>query len=286
MDKCNNCARNCKIDRKKTYGYCKANNLCKIAKVMTHYWEEPIISGHSGSGAIFFSNCNLRCVYCQNYQISHNGIGIEISANELAKIFQDLENSGVHNINLVTPTHYVDQIIEALKIYKPSIPIVWNTNGYESTGTIEKIRDYIDIYLFDLKYYDSNISKKYSDASDYFETASKNILFARNIIPTDIITNGLMQKGIIVRHLVLPNNTNDSINILKWIKEYIPNTIISLMSQYVPYYKANNYTEINRKLNKLEYKRVLSMCQDLNLNGFMQDMDSADEIYIPNFNED
>ncbi len=283
MKKCNNCARGCFIDRSTNIGYCKTSNICKIAKVMLHHWEEPTISGHNGSGAIFFSNCNLRCVYCQNYEISHEGFGKEISTHELADIFKDLEQQGAHNINLVTPTHYTDQIIEALDIYKPHIPIVWNSNGYESQDTMSKISSYVDIFLFDLKYYDCEISKKYSDAPNYFEIASKNILTARKNIPQDIIENGIMKKGIIVRHLVLPNNTNDSIRILQWIKDNIPTTTISLMSQYIPYYKACNYPEINRRITTLEYKRVLTMCNNLDLTGYMQGLDSADEIYTPDF---
>lgn len=285
MSKCNNCARMCNINRDKNIGFCKSTNRCKIAKVMLHHWEEPVISGNNGSGAIFFSNCNLRCVFCQNYEISHEGYGKEISLQDLINIFRDLEKHGAHNINLVTPTHYADQILEALKLYKPNIPVVWNSNGYESIEYITKLLDYVDIFLFDLKYYDSTISEKYSDAPNYFNIASQNILKVRQHIPNDIIEDGLMKKGIIVRHLVLPNNTNDSIKILQWIKENIPSTTISIMSQYIPYYKACDYPEINRRITKLEYKRVLSMCNKLELNGFMQGLESADEMYTPNFKE-
>lgn len=283
---CRMCARNCAIDRSMSVGYCRSTDTAKIAKVMIHNWEEPVISGTKGSGAIFFSNCNLRCVFCQNYKISHEGIGKEVTPAKLAEIMKNLEAKGVHNINLVTPSHYTDQIIEALNIYRPNIPVVWNTNTYESIETMHKIKDYVDIYLFDLKYKDSVLSKKYSDASNYFDIATKNILYARSIVPQDIIEDGIMKKGIIIRHLVLPNCTSDSVEICKWIKENTPNTIVSIMSQYIPYYKACDYPEINRKISKLEYKRVVTMCDDLGLDGYMQDMSSADTCYTPNFEEE
>ncbi len=286
QSKCKLCARNCNIIRDESIGYCKSNNDIKIAKVMVHMWEEPIISGTNGSGAIFFSNCNLRCVFCQNYKISHNGNGKYITSADLADIMKNLEAQGVHNINLVTPTHYTNQIIEALNIYKPNIPIVWNTNGYENIETIKKLKDYVDIFLFDLKYFNNNLSKKYSSADNYFDVATKNIMEARTLIPQDLIEDGIMKKGIIIRHLVLPNCTNDSIHILQWIKENLGSTLVSVMSQYAPYFKAHNYPEINRKLTKLEYKRVVAMCDNLNLNGFVQDMDSATDDYVPDFDQE
>lgn len=283
MEKCNLCGRKCFIDRTTQIGYCSSSNDIKIAKIMIHNWEEPVISGTNGSGAIFFSNCNLKCVFCQNYQISHEGKGKYFTIQKLAKEFELLEKQGVHNINLVTPTHYTDQIIAALDIYKPNIPIIWNTNGYETVETINKLKNYVDIFLFDLKYVSPEISQKYSAAYNYFEVASQAILEARKNLPNDIFDNNIMQKGIIIRHLVLPNNTNDSINVLKWIKQNLPTTLVSIMSQYIPQYKALDMPEINRKITKLEYKRIIYMCNELKLNGFMQDLSSADCIYIPDF---
>jgi len=283
MEKCNLCNRKCNIDRNKHTGWCNSNNNIKIAKVMIHKWEEPIISGTKGSGAIFFSNCNLKCVFCQNYQISHNGIGKEITISEFIDIIKFLEGQSVNNINLVTPTHYSKQIIEALKIYRPKIPIVWNTNSYESKETMLELVKYVDIFLFDLKYKDSLISEKYSKCKDYFDIASQNILTARKFIKNDIIKDGIMQKGLIIRHLVLPSNTDDSINILNWIKKNLPHSLVSIMSQYTPYYEASKYPEINRKLKPLEYKRVITHCNNLNLDGFIQDISSASEEYIPDF---
>ncbi len=281
---CNLCGRHCNINRDNRVGVCGASNSVKIAKVMIHKWEEPIIAGGNGSGAIFFANCNLKCVFCQNYEISSNGKGKEISIKELADIFRKLENMGVNNINLVTPTHYTYQIIEALKIYKPHIPIVWNTNSYETTDTIKLLQGWVNIFLFDLKYCNNSLGLKYSNVPDYYDVATKAIIEGRKIVGEDIICDGLMKRGIIIRHLVLPTHTDDSIKVLDWIADNMPNAIVSVMSQYTPYYKANNYPEINRKITKMEYKRVMTHVNTLGLNGYMQELSSATEDYIPNFN--
>lgn len=288
---CNLCPRLCKIDRDKNFGFCKSGKKAKIVKVMKHFWEEPIISGtddtlKKGSGTIFFSGCNLRCVYCQNYEISHGNLGKEYSTDDLVTLFKKIENSGATNINFVTPTHFTDEILKALKTYKPHIPIVWNTNGYESVETIEKLKGYVDIFLTDLKYYSSEVSKKYSNCEDYFEKTSKAIMQMRKNCPQDIIKNGLMEKGIIIRHLILPNNYKDSFKILEWIKENLGTiTYISIMGQYVPCDKAEKYPEINRKLKPLEYNLVLRKFCDLDFkNGFSQDLKSATTDFIPDFN--
>lgn len=292
MDKiCNICPRHCNIDREKTYGFCKSGKKAKIVKVMKHFWEEPIISGtdttpKKGSGTIFFSGCNLKCVYCQNYEISHGDLGKEYSPNELVELFKKIEKSGATNINLVTPTHFSNEILTALKIYKPNIPVVWNTNGYESVETIKQLKGYVDIFLTDLKYFSSELSKKYSHCEDYFEKTSKAILEMRKICPQDIIKNGLMQSGIIIRHLILPNNFKDSYKILEWIKENLgAETYISVMGQYVPCDKAKDYPEIDRKLKPLEYNLVLHKFEELDFqNGFSQDLKSATTDFIPDFN--
>lgn len=284
-ERCYICPRQCGVDRNINRGFCGANNKIKINKVMLHKWEEPVISDGNGSGAIFFSNCSLKCVFCQNYQISHNGIGEEITALQLANIFKDLEKQGANNINLVSPTHYTKQIIQALNIYKPKIPIVWNTSGYEKVETIKMLKDYVDIYLTDLKYVDENISLKYSGAKDYFKYCSSAIMQMRENQPQDIIENGIMKKGMIVRHLVLPSNIEDSKKVLDFINRNLSNnTMISLMSQYIPYYKANNFKEINRTLKPLEYKIVVNYANKLGFsNGFVQDLTSADSKYTPKF---
>ena len=219
--KCEICPRKCKIDREKQVGFCGAKTL-KIAKVMLHQWEEPIISGKHGSGAIFFSHCTLKCLYCQNSEISEFGNGKETTVFELAKIFEDLENSGAENINLVSPTQYTNEIIEALKIYRPKIPVVWNTGGFETVETIKKLKGFVDIFLTDLKYFSPEISKDLSKAEKYFEFASKAILEMRKNQPKDeFFENGMMKKGLIVRHLVLPTFHDDSINIFNCLCECV-----------------------------------------------------------------
>ena len=291
---CNICPRKCNIDRTKHTGYCKSSDKVKIAKVMLHYFEEPIISGEdndfkqaNGSGAIFFSNCSLKCCYCQNSEISSESLGKEISIETLADLFKQLEQAGANNINLVTPTHYTQQIIKALNLYKPKIPIVWNTSGYETEETIKSLKEYVDIYLSDLKYFSSELSKKYSKAENYFETASKAIIQMRKNQPNDIIENGLMKKGLIIRHLVLPNQTQDSLNIINWINKNLGNnTYYSLMSQYVPMAKAKDYPEINRKIKPIEYKILVNKLTHLNFkNTYLQDYESAETYFTPDFNE-
>lgn len=279
------CPRNCKIDRINKMGYCSSTNKIKIAKVMRHFWEEPIISGENGSGAIFFSNCNLKCIFCQNYEISSKGFGKEYEISDLVNIFKDLEKKKVSNINLVSPTQYTSQIIEALKIYKPNIPIVWNSNGYEKPETLSMLKDYVDIYLCDLKYYDEKLSLEFSGARDYFKYASKSIIQMRKNQPSDIIENEIMKKGLIIRHLVMPNCVQDSFNVLDWIASHLGNkTYISIMNQYIPYYKAIDNKLIGRKIRPLEYKAVKSHALNLGFeNGFFQEKESADTCYIPKF---
>ncbi|MGD9901594.1 MAG: radical SAM protein [Spirochaetales bacterium] len=281
---CNICPRNCNINRNEKAGYCGAKTL-KIAKIMKHFWEEPIISGTNGSGAIFFSYCNLKCLYCQNYELSHGGLGRELTIKELADIFKELEQSGAHNINLVTPTHYTDEIIEALKIYRPNIPIVWNTSGYESVDTIKKLKDYVDVYLCDFKYADNKLAADYSKAPNYVESVTSALLEMRKNEPKDIIDNGIMKKGIIVRHMVLPTHSNDSVKVLEWVKEHLgADTIVSLMSQYTPCYKAKEHPILKNRVSPLEYKRVVQKCIALGLeNGYLQEATSASCEYIPDF---
>lgn len=290
---CNICPRNCNVNRDTTLGFCKASNTIKISKVMQHFFEEPIISGteengtlKNGSGTIFFSSCNLKCQYCQNHEISTLSQGKEVSAEGVANIFKQLESAGVNNINLVTPTHYTLQILEALKIYKPNIPIVWNTSGYEKADTIKLLEGYVDIFLTDLKYYSSEISSKLSLAPNYFIEASKSILEMRKIVPEDKIENGLMKKGLIIRHLALPSYTEDSKKVIEWIYNNLGNqTIVSLMSQYVPMGNASAHPEINRKIKPIEYKILVNKLNEYGFsNAFTQEFESAETIYTPDFN--
>lgn len=285
---CKICPRACEINREKEAGFCGQTEKVRISKVMFHHYEEPLISGEEkskGSGAVFFTGCNLKCAFCQNYPISHKNKGKNISIKKLASIFKKLEKKGALNINLVTPSHFTLQIIETLKIYKPQIPIVWNSNGYETKETIELLKDYVDVYLVDLKYMDNDLSTKYSKATNYVENATLAIKQMKENQPNDIIENGLMKKGIIIRHLILPTHTADSIKCLDFIHDEIgENTIVSLMSQYEPRYEANKYPEINRKITPLEYKRVVNHAIKLNMtNCFTQDLSSADSKYTPKF---
>lgn len=281
---CTNCPRKCL-----KFFYCgKDKGVARVAKVMRHKFEEPIICPKDkGSGAVFFSNCPLKCVFCQNYEISLLGRGRDVTTLELAKIFKKVEKSGASNLNLVTPTHYLDIIIDSLKLARVKIPVVWNTSGYESTKNIQKLKGLVDIFLFDCKYYDDNLALKYSKVSDYFDRCIESIKMARKIIPKDIIKNGQMKKGIIIRHLILPTHTDDSIKIFENIKkECGTNMYISLMSQYIPIYKAKDFPEINRRITPLEYKRVVMKVKSLGFKkGFMQDFDSSDSKYIPDFSD-
>ncbi len=286
--KCSICPRACGVDRSKTKGYCLQTEKVRVSKVMFHTFEEPCISGinQKGSGAIFFAGCNLKCVFCQNYLISHLNKGKNISVLHLAHIFKKLEKRGALNINLVTPTHYTMQIIEALKIYKPSIPVVWNSSGYECAETIKLLDGLVDVFLVDMKYADNNLAKKYSRAENYVENCRASIKEMKRQQPKDVFEGGLLKKGVIIRHLVLPNNTQDSVNCLKYIAQnYGKDTIVSIMSQYEPCYEADKFAEINRKLKPLEYKRVVSCAQELDMmNCYTQELSSANnKCYTPKF---
>ena len=284
---CNICPRMCNVNREISVGFCGCGNLPIISKVMLHHFEEPPISGTNGSGAIFFGSCTLKCVYCQNYDISTECKGKPVSIETLASIFKQLESAGAHNINLVTPTHFTKQIIEALKIYKPKIPIVWNTSGFERAETIAMLKDYVDIFLADLKYFSDDLSSKFSLAPNYFESCSGAIMQMRKNLPDDIFENGLMKKGIIIRHLCLPNQTKDSEKIIDWIYDKLGNkTFVSLMSQYTPMGNASKFSELNRKLKPIEYKLLCNKLNKLGFaNVFLQDLDSASEEYTPDFND-
>lgn len=254
-----------------------------------HNFEEPCISGEKGSGTIFFSNCNLKCVFCQNYRISQEGLGREISIDELAKIFIDEQNKNVQNINLVTPTMYVYHIIEAIKIAKKNglkIPIVYNTNGYENVETIKKLKGYIDIYLPDLKYFDNRLALKYSGVNNYFEKATAAIKEMYNQVGSPILDeNGIIKNGLMIRHLVLPGNIQNSKDVLKWINDNMDGKVfVSVMAQYFPTYKAKDFPEINRKLTKEEYSEIEKYLYKLELNnGYIQELGEHEEEYVPDF---
>ncbi|MDE6565916.1 MAG: radical SAM protein, partial [Clostridia bacterium] len=282
---CNVCPRACNVSRFSHIGYCKSKGL-RIARYGLHHWEEPCISGTQGSGTIFFSGCSLRCIYCQNYEVSQLSKGYNISVSELIEIFKKLEELGANNINLVTPTHYIDYIIMALDIYRPNIPICYNSSGYESVNSIHRIKKYIDSFLVDFKYIDSNLALQLSKAKDYPEVAKNAIMEMKRSIPQNAFNKkGLMTKGIIVRHLVLPENIKNSKDILSWIVDNLgKDTIVSIMNQYTPYGKAIGNKDIGRKLKPIEYKIVVNHALRLGLNNaFVQEDSSASEIYIPQF---
>ncbi len=287
MPICNACPRKCNVERnigEFSRGFCKMPYNAVLARASLHLWEEPVISGERGSGAIFFSGCNLRCVFCQNYEISHENFGKQVSKSEFIDIVKRLENQGAHTINLVNPTHFVPFIKEVFSEYKPSVPVVYNTGGYDDVESIRSLQGLIDVYLPDLKYFDSDVSKKYSNAENYFEKASKAVLEMQRQVGKSVIKDGIMQKGMIIRHLVLPKNTDQSIKILRWIKDNLPiDTYISLMSQYVPYVKTE-YKELNRRIVTAEYQKVIDEFERLGFeNGFMQERSSAQTDFIPKF---
>ena len=290
LKECKICPHKCKVNRlQDELGRCKCNSDVRIALASVHNYEEPCISGKNGSGTVFFSGCNLNCIYCQNYEISQENKGKIISIEHLAEIFINQQSKNVNNINLVTPTMYVPQIIEAIKIAKNNglkIPIIYNTNGYENVETIQKLNGYIDVYLPDLKYYSNEISKKYSKVDNYFEIATSAIKEMKKQVGNPIFDkNGIIQKGVIIRHLILPNHLLNTKNILKYIKEnFDEDTYISLMAQYFPTYKAKNDNLLCRKLTKKEYKEIEKFLYQIDLkNGYMQELGDHEEEYVPNF---
>ncbi len=283
---CNSCPRRCNIDRTHKTGFCGVPSDYKIARAALHFWEEPCISGEKGSGTVFFSGCSLRCVYCQNYEISRQCGGRVITEEELIEIFKDLENQGAHNINLVNPTHYSYQLFESLTKYKPSVPVVWNTGGYDLAETLKEGEGLVDVYLTDIKYVSDKVSKKYSGAENYFSVATKAVLEMKRQVGTDVFdSDGMLQRGMIIRHLVLPGNVSQAKGVLDWISANLPHdTIISLMSQYTPCGEAGEYPTINRRISQREYDLVLDHAEKLGLeNVFIQDIESSSSDFIPDF---
>lgn len=283
---CNQCPRKCNVDRSKTIGRCSVQEKIKIARADLHFWEEPCISGKNGSGAVFFSGCNLGCVFCQNYEISHKCIGREIDDNELIRIFEALINKGANNLNLVNPTHYAKQISEVLKRWKSPVPIIYNSSGYESVETLKLLDGLVDIYLPDFKYILSEKAKKYSRAEDYPEVAMLALAEMKKQVGEDVFVDGLMKKGMIIRHLVLPSNTNASIKALEYLAKNYRNTYISVMAQYTPYGDLEEFAEINRPLTKREYNKIVDYVISLGLEKiYIQDLTSSSEQFIPEFSE-
>ncbi len=283
---CSLCPRNCKAKRTDTQnkgGICRAPYMITAARAALHFWEEPCISGKEGSGTVFFSGCQLKCSFCQNFEISHNNFGKGITPERLSEIFKRLENEGANNINLVSATPYLPLIRESLSYYRPNIPIVFNSGGYEKTETLEAFKDIIDIYLLDFKYFTREKSEKYSSASDYPEIAKKAILKATELAgPPRFDDRGIMQSGVIIRHLILPSATNDAISILEWTKENCPQNLFSLMDQYTVIDGVKE-KELLRRVTDREYNKVANKMIELGLEGYLQEKSSASKDFIPRF---
>lgn len=288
---CSGCPRQCGIDRNNGTGFCGVPEQPKVAKVFLHMWEEPCISGTNGSGTVFFSGCNLKCIFCQNYEISQEGFGKIITVGRLQDIFLELIEKGAHNINLVNPSHYTKAIKEALLPLKEqgqiTVPVVYNTNGYDTLETLDEMKGLVDVYLPDFKYFSEKTARQYSAASDYPEVCRKAIAEMYNQVGAPVLdASGIIKSGLIIRHLILPGHTKESINILNWIAENMPKSVyVSLMSQYTPYYDAKNFSQINRPITRNEYERVVKHLYKLGLEeGYVQERESSDTQYIPNFN--
>jgi len=292
LSDCALCPRECHVNRNADeIGYCGQTANLTAARAALHFWEEPCLSGTKGSGAVFFSGCNLRCVYCQNHEIAHGLSGHKITVSRLSDIFLELQEKGAHNINLVTPTHFVPQIITALKAAKKqglSIPIVYNTSAYEKTDTLKKLEGLVDIYLPDLKYQDALLSERYSHAPDYFETAARAIAEMVRQVGAPVFTGGadsLMKKGVIVRHLLLPGCQKDARRILRYLHETYGNDIyVSIMNQYTPLPQTETVPELNRRISAREYEKIINFAISIGIeNGFIQEGETASESFIPAF---
>ena len=292
MSLCNLCPRACKINRKESLqsegslGYCQSAMLPVISRAALHHWEEPCIAGTRGAGTVFFAGCNLSCVYCQNYDISERRKGIEVSIERLREIYFELIAKGAHNIDLVTPTHYTHAIFQSLREPLP-VPVVYNCGGYESVHTVAFLRKKVQCWLPDLKYYDSGISKKYSDAPDYFDKATAAIeQMFRQTGPYEIGDDGILRKGVLIRHLILPGQVEDTKRILEYVADtFAPGDVLfSLMRQYTPYGQASEFPEINRKITDEEYEACESYMEELGIiDGYVQQKESSDKAFIPAF---
>lgn len=276
---CKTCPRNCHVDRTFSVGFCKENFTIRIAKIIEHFkWEEPCVTGDNGALAIFFSGCNLRCDYCQNYQISRGGVGKEYSLDEFVSLIEEKQKTHDY-IDLITPTHFSNALVQAFSKINKTIPVVWNTNSYETTQNIEKVSEFVDIFLADLKYGNNELGREFSVCENYFDYALPAIKKMCQLKP-DIIQDDLMQQGVIIRHLVLPDHIDNSINVLNIINDNFPTRKISVMSQFTP----NGKSKLNRRLRPIEYKAVLTHMQSLELsNGYVQEINSASDNFVPDF---
>ena len=283
---CTLCPRRCGVDRTRgQLGFCKMPGQVHAARAGVHYWEEPVISGSFGSGAVFFSGCTLKCAFCQNYDISQENFGKPLTSAELRAAFERLIDESVQNINLVTPTHFLPDILPALEPKLP-VPVVYNCGGYESVETLRQLEGKIDVYLPDFKYSDNALAKRLSSAPDYFETASAAILEMYRQVGKPVIEGDEMKRGVLVRHLVLPGCVDNSLGVLDWVAEHFRSgdILFSLMSQYVPMGRAAEMPPFDRRITELEYDSVLSYMMLLGIeDGYTQDFSSAERGYTPSF---
>lgn len=291
LKECRLCPRNCGVNRYEKVGVCGATNKIKVALYSLHHWEEPVISGDNGSGTVFFSHCNLKCIFCQNKKISSLGYGKEITGERLQSIFLELQEKGAHNINLVTPTHFVPQIVRVLKKVKNktlTIPVVYNTSSYENVETIEMLDGYVDVYLADLKYFNNELGMNYSNCTNYFDYASKAIEAMYRQVGKPVIEDGLMKKGVIVRVLILPGHKDDAKKIIKYLYDtYKDNIFISIMNQYTPVTKILKYPNLNWTVTDGEYNDVVNYACDIGVTqAFIQEGETCVESFIPDFNCD
>lgn len=286
-ENCCLCPRRCNINRYEKKGFCGMGTEILSAKVSLHKWEEPCISYKNGAGTVFFTGCNLHCCFCQNNSISNEFFGKPLTDNRLADIFLSLQDKGADNIELVTPTHFIPSIIHALDLVKNKIqiPIIYNSGGYELPETIDLLNGYIDVYMPDLKYFSSEISARYSNAPDYFKYASESILAMTQQTGKPIYnSDGGLIKGTLIRHLVLPSHRHDSMKIMEWISENIPDNLVSIMNQYTPFdFIDEKFSEIKRRLTKMEYNSVIRYAEKLGINGYTQQQSSVGEKYVPDF---
>ena len=285
---CELCPRKCGVDRSKTVGYCRAPSAVRLGLVSLHQWEEPCLVGPRGAGTIFFSHCTMRCAFCQNHAISADGFGLEVSIERLAQIFIEQQTRGAANVELVTPTHYTDPIIAAVSIARAqglNIPVVWNSNGYERVSTVNRLRGIVDIFLPDLKYIDDQAALEISDTPNYFRHASTAIEAMFKSVGAPIFDGGLMKRGVIVRHLILPNRRHESMRIVDWLyKTFGDDIYISLMNQYTPMFRAESIRSLNRRLTTFEYQSVVDHALELGIkNCFIQIGRTASTEFVPNF---
>ena len=281
---CNQCPRKCGADRRVNTGYCQCGDAFRLSRAALHFWEEPCISGENGSGAVFFSGCNLGCVFCQNYEISHNNKGLEVSDGDLIGIFENLVEQGANNINLVNPTHYALRLANVLSKWQSPVPVVYNSSGYESVETLKALDGLVDVYLPDFKYIRNDKAKKYSKAYDYPDVVKQAVLEMCRQTGRAVFENGLIKKGVIIRHLVLPSNTNSSLEILNYINENFKDAYVSIMAQYVPMGKLDKCGELNRKITQREYDKVVNYALNLGMDKlYIQSLKSASDDFIPEF---